>query len=132
MGWIDGRLGGYAGGSMEMDRWTYGRMDGKQCLCFHLSSFPKMVDSVYPRCYGLMDAQAFLALHILAEKNPAALCSAVAAGPPDDGLTTTGRFSKASFPRSVDLNELPPAGHSLPFCGECTVVRFFQDGRHNP
>ena len=62
MGWIDGRLGGYAGGSMEMDRWIYGRMDGKQCLLFH--PFPKMVEYVHPRFYGLMDARAFLALNI--------------------------------------------------------------------
>ena len=33
MGWSDGRLGGYAGGSMEMDRWIYGRMDGRQFFC---------------------------------------------------------------------------------------------------
>ena len=54
MGWIDGRLGGYAGGSMEMDRWIYGRMDGKQCLCL-ISSFPNMVDRRCPRSPGLIN-----------------------------------------------------------------------------
>ena len=34
MEWIDGRLDGYADGSMEMDRWIDGRMDVRHFLSF--------------------------------------------------------------------------------------------------
>ena len=42
MGWIDGRLDGYADGSMEMDRWIDGRMDGRHFLLV-ATLFPQMV-----------------------------------------------------------------------------------------
>ena len=59
-GWICRRIDGNG----SVDLWT----DGWETM-FVLSSFPKMVDSVYPRCYGLMDALALMAL-ILADPPP--------------------------------------------------------------
>ena len=44
MGWIDGRLDGYADGSMEVDRCIDGRLDGKQAI-FVLPSSPQMVEN---------------------------------------------------------------------------------------
>ena len=100
-------------------------MDGWETM-FVISSFPKMLDNVYPRCYNLMDAGS----QHPRRKTPS-LPYARLLQPLHPMMAHHERSLQQKPLRSLDLNELVPTVANLPFCGECTGIHIFQDGLHN-